>query len=182
MSFNPPLRFTNTMIEKLYRKIVVNSNYWILIKFGVIYNELKWWKLQWNRITISDTGENVQKWTRFFSTRRWVILVARTRRKKRRKYSCPLLVKFACEQVSRPRLYGIWVPLSSTHPRATVFDAVPRWWTSQIDKTLFWLYGLLRFSGRETVAIVLNWRVFVDLTNLCWTYGPFEIHLLHEES
>ena len=31
----------------------------------------------------TDTGENVQKWTRVFSTRRWVILVARTRRKKR---------------------------------------------------------------------------------------------------
>ena len=33
----------------------------------------------------TDTGENVKKWTRVFSTRRWVILVARTRRKKRRK-------------------------------------------------------------------------------------------------
>ena len=53
MSFNPPLRLTNTMSEKLYRKIVVNSNYWILIKIGVIYNKLKWRKLQWNRITIS---------------------------------------------------------------------------------------------------------------------------------
>ena len=35
--------------------------------------------------TLTDTGENVQKWTRLFSTRRWVILVAWTRRKKRRK-------------------------------------------------------------------------------------------------
>ena len=31
---------------------------------------------------ITDTGENVQKWTRVFSTRRWVLLVARTCRKK----------------------------------------------------------------------------------------------------
>ena len=31
---------------------------------------------------LTDTGEFVQKWTRVFSTRRWVILVARTRRKK----------------------------------------------------------------------------------------------------
>ena len=30
---------------------------------------------------LTDTGENVQKWTRVFSTRRWVILVTRTRRK-----------------------------------------------------------------------------------------------------
>ena len=35
---------------------------------------------------LTDTGENVQKWTRVFSTRRWVIHVARARRKKRRKY------------------------------------------------------------------------------------------------
>ena len=33
--------------------------------------------------SLTDTGENVQKWTRVFSTRRRVILVARTRRKKR---------------------------------------------------------------------------------------------------
>ena len=33
-------------------------------------------------LDLTDTGENVQKWTRVFSTRRWVILVARTRRKK----------------------------------------------------------------------------------------------------
>ena len=32
---------------------------------------------------LTDTGKNVQKWTRVFPTRRWVILVARTRRKKR---------------------------------------------------------------------------------------------------
>ena len=37
MSFNPPLRFTNTMIEKLYRQIVVNSNNWIFIRIEVIY-------------------------------------------------------------------------------------------------------------------------------------------------
>ena len=34
---------------------------------------------------LTDTGENVKKWTRVFSTRCLIILVARTRRKKRRK-------------------------------------------------------------------------------------------------
>ena len=34
---------------------------------------------------LSNTGESVQKWTRIFSTRRWVIFVARTRRKKKKK-------------------------------------------------------------------------------------------------
>ena len=37
----------------------------------------------------------------------WLILVTRTRRKKRRKYSCPLLDVFACGQVSSPRLYRL---------------------------------------------------------------------------
>ena len=32
---------------------------------------------------LTDTGDNVQKCTRVFSTRRWAILVVRTRRKKR---------------------------------------------------------------------------------------------------
>ena len=59
------------------------------------------------QIRLTDTGENVQKWTRVFSTRRWVILVARTRRKKERKIACPLLDAFACAQVSRPRLYRL---------------------------------------------------------------------------
>ena len=56
---------------------------------------------------LTDTGENVQKWTRVFSTRRWVILVARTRRKKEKKIACPHLDVFACGQVSIPRLYRL---------------------------------------------------------------------------
>ena len=43
--------------------------------------------------TFTDTSENVQKWTRVSSTRRWVILVARTRRKKRRKILASTLVQ-----------------------------------------------------------------------------------------
>ena len=56
---------------------------------------------------LTDTGENVQKWTRVLSTRRWVILVARTRRKKEKKKACPLLNVFACGQVLSPRLYWL---------------------------------------------------------------------------
>ena len=41
-----------------------------------------------------DTGENVQKWTRVFSTRRWVILVARTGRKKREENSVSTFGRF----------------------------------------------------------------------------------------
>ena len=55
-------------------------------------------------MTLTDTGENVQMWTRVFSTRRWVILVAWTRRKKKQKIACPLLDVFACGQVSSLRL------------------------------------------------------------------------------
>ena len=53
----------------------------------------------WNFKALTDTGENVQKWTRVLSTRRWVILVARTRRKKTK--------VFAYGQVSSPRLYRL---------------------------------------------------------------------------
>ena len=53
--------------------------------------------------SLTDTGENVQKWTRVFSTRRWVILVARTRRKK----ACPVLDIFAYGKVSSPCLYRL---------------------------------------------------------------------------
>ena len=56
---------------------------------------------------LTDTGEKVQKWTRLFPTRRWVILVARMRREKKKKIACPLLDVFACGQVSSPRLYRV---------------------------------------------------------------------------
>ena len=45
--------------------------------------------------------------TYVFSTRRWVVIVARTRRKKAKKIACPLLDVFACGQVSSPRLYRL---------------------------------------------------------------------------
>ena len=40
----------------------------------------KWMIIIIKLMHLTDTGENVQKWTRVFSTRSWVILVARTRR------------------------------------------------------------------------------------------------------
>ena len=46
------------------------------------------------KVVLTDTGENVQKWTRVFSTRRWVILVARTRRKKREENSVSTFGRF----------------------------------------------------------------------------------------
>ena len=58
-------------------------------------------------MSLTDTGENVQKWTRVFYLRCWVILVARTRRKKEKIIACPLLDIFACGQVSSPRLYRL---------------------------------------------------------------------------
>ena len=58
-------------------------------------------------VALTDTRENVQKWTRVFSTRRWVILVARPRRKKEKKIAFPLLDVFACGQFSSPRLFRL---------------------------------------------------------------------------
>ena len=48
----------------------------------------------WTRLSLTDTGENVQKWTRVFSTRRWVILVARTRRENREENSASTFGRF----------------------------------------------------------------------------------------
>ena len=45
-------------------------------------------------LSLNDTGENVQKWTRVFSTQRGVILVARTRRKKREENSVSTFRRF----------------------------------------------------------------------------------------
>ena len=61
----------------------------------------------WSKVS-TDTGENVQKWTRVFSTRRWVILVARTCRKKREENSVSTFGRFRLwKQVSSPRLYRL---------------------------------------------------------------------------
>ena len=55
---------------------------------------LVWITVKNFHFTLTDTGENVQKWTRVFSTRRWVILVARTRRKKREENSASTFGRF----------------------------------------------------------------------------------------
>ena len=52
-----------------------------LIKIKNVFLSYIFWN--WWFLRLTDTGENVQKWTRIFSTRRWVILVARMRRKKK---------------------------------------------------------------------------------------------------
>ena len=55
-------------------------------------------------LPLTDTGENVQKWTRIFRLGAKSYLSLRRVGKKRRKYSRPLLNVFACAQVSSPRL------------------------------------------------------------------------------
>ena len=52
------------------------------------------WDVTMKDWTLTDTGDNVQKWTRVFSTRRWVILVARTRRKQREENSVSTFGRF----------------------------------------------------------------------------------------
>ena len=44
---------------------------------------------------LTDTGENFLKWTRVFSTRCWVILVAQARRKKREENSVSTFGRFS---------------------------------------------------------------------------------------
>ena len=55
---------------------------------------------------LTDTGENVKKWTRVF----FDSALSHPRRSdasERKKIACPLLDVFACGQVSSPRLYGL---------------------------------------------------------------------------
>ena len=79
----------------------------IFINRHLKIGKLKFDGISNNILSLTDTGEFAPKWTRIFSTRRWVILVARTRRKKRKKYWRLLWCKFACGQVSGPRLYRL---------------------------------------------------------------------------
>ena len=51
----------------------------------IVFENLPVWKYLKVHVSLllTDTGEFAPKWTRVFPTWRWVILVARTRRKKR---------------------------------------------------------------------------------------------------
>ena len=63
-------------------------------RWSAIYAKRAWGGKPIGRVILTDTGGNVQKWTQVFSTRRWVILVARTRRKKREENSVSTFGRF----------------------------------------------------------------------------------------
>ena len=90
---------------------------------------------------LTDIGENVQKWTRVFLTRRWVILVTRTRRKKEKKIACPLLDVFAYGQISSPRLYRlkskmvpkyVWAHMKNTSPEIEKLRCLSDYWKIRV--------------------------------------------------
>ena len=56
-------------------------------------------------VSVNRCRREWDKLASVFSARRWVIPVARTRLKKREENSVDILAKFACGQVSSPRLY-----------------------------------------------------------------------------
>ena len=106
----------NCFLKLKFRRVSQKSSRGTIIG-GTAFG-LKWYILEYcSNIWIdslilfsTDTGENVQKWTRVFSIRRWVILVARTRQKKQENNVVALrslLNVFACTQVSSPRLYRL---------------------------------------------------------------------------
>ena len=116
---------------------------------------------------LTDTGENVQKWTRVFSIRRWVILVARTRRKKEKKIACPLLDVFACGQVSSPRLYR----LSQFWPWChNLFKCVGRVWldTVWIFSTSM-IFTFERFNGNLEDNLILLSNNFLTVSKTTLT-------------
>ena len=71
----------------IFESIQKRNTYYVSPTWFLILIYQNWQKLNKNTAStmtlLTDTGENVQKWTRVFPTRCWVILVARTRPKKR---------------------------------------------------------------------------------------------------
>ena len=86
--------------------------------------------------TLTDTGENVEKWTRVFSTRSWVILVALTRRKTVKKITWPLLGVFACGHLSSPRLYRLSFIFENRSWHCCCWVVVESSWSSKVAITL----------------------------------------------
>ena len=77
----------------------------VLLKATTVVKQRKT-TVKWQILT--DTGENVQKWTRVFATRRWLSYSSLGRvGKKETKIERPILDVFACGQVSSPRLYRL---------------------------------------------------------------------------
>ena len=134
---------------------------------------------------LTDIDENVQKWTRVFSTRRWVNLVARTRgKKKEKKKACPLLDAFPSGQVSSPRLYRLMLELIDFKNLNNLFTNEKRFslflFFSKILALNVFDFGLKIFSLNCFVTknvsqvcldeIFRNWNVFAlfSQTSLCY--------------
>ena len=67
---------------------------WNIIKTFFKDEVDKWMIIIIKLMHLTDTGENVQEWTRVFSTRCWVILVARTHRNKKEENSVSTFGRF----------------------------------------------------------------------------------------
>ena len=93
--------FRKSQIPRQIEQIVFRNLY------DTVFNTISFNNKNWKLGSLTDTRENVQKWTRVFSTGRWVILVARTRRKKREENSVSTFGRFRCGQVLSPRLYRL---------------------------------------------------------------------------
>ena len=91
---------------------------------------------------LTDTGENVQKWTRVFSTRRWVILVARTRRKKKEENSVYTFWRFR-----------LWTSLESTPYR---LNTTTFYVTTKYTFTKYICYGEEQIMGHFVYVLVIK--------------------------
>ena len=93
-------------------------------------------------MSLAYTGDNVQKWTWVFSTRRWV---AWTCRNKEKKIACPLLDVVACWQVSIPRLYRLTGQFSKKRIHEILH--IPDLWTKPDLWTIFWVMKNPQIGG-----------------------------------
>ena len=100
-------------------------------------------------LTLIDTGESVQKWTRVFSTRRWVVLSALRRRKKNsvstfRRFrlwtsfeSSPVSVKVILKIAQAFFYCEYWLPLSR-YKESFLYDMRKVSWI-ELSVTFTWI-------------------------------------------
>ena len=103
------------------------------------HNEIFYMKLWY--FSLTNTGKNAQKWTRVFSTRRWVILVARTRRKKEE------------NSVSTFGCFRLWTNLESS-PLSVKMALVSQYFWEESKFRFFDLSGDCQVKFKELIVLL----------------------------
>ena len=137
-----------------------------------LFERLKFWNFLTSKLisqtriplnlTSTDTGGNVQKWTRLFSTRRWVVLVARTRRKEEKKILTSALGQIRLYRLTI--LMNVCVSNKDFKPRLNFFSQGSFLWTSNLKPSSKYGYFQLNFY------YTLSTKYFADQYKEQWKF------------